>query len=77
MSDQLSSRRDQHDDMDALGARLVVEFAGVASAVDVLECVARCRDGLVASGLCHGLVPATEAAVRVSLTAAVWPRCTG
>jgi hypothetical protein len=77
MSDQLSSRRDGRDDMAALGERLVVEFAGVASAADVRECVLRCRDRLVGSGLRHGLVPATEAAVRVSLAAAVWPRCTG
>ena len=65
------------DDLVALGERLVHEFAGVVPAGYVLQCLSRCRDRLVDSGLRCGLVPATEAAVRVSLAAAGMVRATG
>lgn len=55
----------------AMAERLIDEFAGVVPAGSVLRCVFRCRQRLSRSGVRHGLVPATEAAVRVSLLAAL------
>lgn len=77
MTLDLSSQLDSADDLVALGERMVYEFAGVVPAGTVLQSVLRCRDQLLGSGLRHGLIPATEAAVRVSLAAAFAPARTG
>ena len=59
------------EDVVALAEQLIEEFAGVVPAGRVLDCVVRCHDLMIASGLQRGLVPATEAAVRVSLAAEI------
>ena len=77
MSSDLSAPPPAVEDIVGLGERLVHEFAGVVPAGGVLECVVRCHDRMIDSGLRHGLVPATEAAVRVCLAAEFALGCAG
>ena len=51
--------------------RLVAEFHGVFTPGAVVSAVARCRERLLVSGVRHGIVPATEAAVRAQLAHSV------
>jgi hypothetical protein len=53
----------------AMAESLVAEYAGRVSAGTVLRCVARSREHLLRTGVREGLVAATEAAVRVRLSA--------
>ncbi len=51
--------------------RLIAEYADVAPAGTVIRCVARSRQLLLRSGVRHGLLAATEGAVRTRLAAAI------
>ena len=55
----------------AMTEGLIAEFSGLVTAGSVMRCIARCREQLRRSGVRHGLVPATQAAARVKLTAAI------
>lgn len=77
MSNDVWSPAVAEEDIVGLGERLVHEFAGVVPAGGVLECVVRCHDRMFESGVRHGLVPATEAAVRVCLAAEFSIGCSG
>ncbi len=67
-----STRRElAREQMLALTERLVAEYAEVIPPGTVVRCVARCREQLLRSGVRHGLVPATEAAVRTALSATI------
>ncbi len=55
----------------ALTERLVAEYAETIPPTTVVRCVARCREQLLQSGVRHGLVAATEAAVRTQLSATI------
>jgi hypothetical protein len=56
-----------HAEMVEMTERLVAEFAGIVPAATVIGYVARCREHLLQTGVRHGLVAATEGAVRVQL----------
>jgi hypothetical protein len=67
----LQQRRIARDEMLAMTEGLIAEFSGLLPAGSVMRCVARCRKQLHRAGIRHGLVPATEAATRMKLTAVV------
>jgi hypothetical protein len=71
MRDPSQQRRAERDEILAMTEGLIAEFSGLVSAGSVMRCIARCRKQLHRSGIRHGLVPATEAAARVKLTAVV------
>lgn len=59
------------EDLRLMASGLVDEFAGVVPAGRVLLCVYRCRRRLLRTGIREGLVPATEAAARITLLASL------
>lgn len=59
------------DELRLMATGLVDEFAGVIPAGRVLLCVYRCRQRLAGTGVREGLVPATEAAARITLLASM------
>jgi hypothetical protein len=59
------------DELRTMASALVDEFAGVVSPGRVLLCVYRCRYRLLQTGIRQGLVPATEAAARITLLASL------
>lgn len=69
MRTDYADRHREYQDMHAMTDRLVAEYAGVVSAEAVAGCIARCRERLLKTGVERGLVPATEAAARVTLAA--------
>ena len=63
-----ADRQLERDEFLATTQRLEAEFAGRVPADAVARYVLRCREQMLEAGLRHGLVPATEAAARVTLT---------
>lgn len=59
------------DELRAMATGLIEEFAGVVAPGRVLLCVYRCRRRLLHTGIRQGLVPATEAAARITLLASL------
>ena len=62
-----ADRQLERDNFRAMTQRLEAEFAGQVPSDSVARYVLRCREQLLDAGLRHGLVPATEAAARVTL----------
>jgi len=71
MRDPAQQRRAERDEWLAMTEGLIGEFAGLVTAGSVMRCIARCRKQLHRSGVRDGLVPATEAAARAKLAAAI------
>jgi hypothetical protein len=71
MRASIEDRHRDHQEMLRMTEQLVAEFQGAFSARAVVAAVGRCRERLLLSGVRHGLVPATEAAVRAQLSHAV------
>jgi hypothetical protein len=69
--DHLPHRHTTHSEIVAMTENLIAEYAGRVPAGRVIACVARSREQLLQSGVRDGLVPATEAAARVRLSARV------
>jgi hypothetical protein len=59
------------DELRAMATALAAEFAGSVPPARVLLCVYRCRRRLEGTGVREGLVPATEAAARITLLASL------
>lgn len=67
MTTTYADRQTERDEFRAMTERLQVEFAGRVPPGAVARYVLRCRDLLLEAGQRHGLVPATEAAARLTL----------
>lgn len=59
------------EDLRKMASGLIDEFAGVVPPGRVLLCVYRCRRRLLGTGVRQGLIPATEAAARITLLASL------